>query len=172
MVGLFLAQHTHGFSTSRPCCVTDAATLRKIIPIDDRFEPTNHFYRIHRNLTLSLFAFDDILKHIDITESQQVNTSYINALPKEWEAMSAIFVAMGDPQRQRLLLAFEPGERLTAGQLTEASPLSRTTVSHHLKILRQSGVLGSEKIGKEVYFWVNREAVVTALTNVLNYVNA
>jgi DNA-binding transcriptional ArsR family regulator len=101
-----------------------------------------------------------------------VNTSYINALPKEWEAMSAIFVAMGDPQRQRLLLAFEPGERLTAGQLTAASPLSRTTVSHHLKILRQSGVLGSEKVGKEVFFWVNREAVVTALTNVLNYVNA
>nr|WP_276530640.1 metalloregulator ArsR/SmtB family transcription factor [Burkholderia multivorans] len=86
--------------------------------------------------------------------------------------MSAIFVAMGDPQRQRLLLAFEPGERLTAGQLTAASPLSRTTVSHHLKILRQSGVLGSEKVGKEVFFWVNREAVVTALTNVLNYVNA
>lgn len=101
-----------------------------------------------------------------------MNTSYINALPKEWEAMSAIFVAMGDPQRQRLLLAFEPGERLTAGQLTAASPLSRTTVSHHLKILRQSGVLGSEKVGKEVFFWVNREAVVTALTNVLNYVNA
>ncbi|MBU9199968.1 metalloregulator ArsR/SmtB family transcription factor [Burkholderia multivorans] len=101
-----------------------------------------------------------------------MNKSYINALPKEWEAMSAIFVAMGDPQRQRLLLAFEPGERLTAGQLTAASPLSRTTVSHHLKILRQSGVLGSEKVGKEVFFWVNREAVVTALTNVLNYVNA
>lgn len=101
-----------------------------------------------------------------------MNTSYINALPKEWEAMSAIFVAMGDPQRQRLLLAFEPGERLTVSQLCAASPLSRPTVSHHLQILRQSGVLGSEKIGREIYFWVNREAVATALTNVLNYVNA
>jgi DNA-binding transcriptional ArsR family regulator len=101
-----------------------------------------------------------------------VNTSYINQLPAEWEAMSAIFIAMGDPQRQRLLLAFEPGERLTAGQLTKASPLNRTTVSHHLKILRQSGVLASEKVGKEVFYWVNRGDVVAALTNVLNYVNA
>jgi len=101
-----------------------------------------------------------------------VNTSYINQLPTEWEAMSAIFVAMGDPQRQRLLLAFEPGERLTVGQLCDASPLSRPTVSHHLKILRQSGVVSSEKIGKEVIYTVNREAVAAALTNVLNFVKA
>lgn len=86
--------------------------------------------------------------------------------------MSSIFVALGDPQRQRLVLAFEPGERLTAGQLAEASPLNRTTVSHHLKILHQAGVLGSEKIGREVYFWVNREAVTAALTNVLDYTKA
>ncbi|WP_157641826.1 ArsR/SmtB family transcription factor [Burkholderia ubonensis] len=101
-----------------------------------------------------------------------MNTSYINQLPQEWESISAIFVAMGDPQRQRLLLAFGPGERLTAGQLSEASPLNRTTVSHHLKILRQAGVLSSEKIGKEVFYWVNRDAVATALTNVLDYVKA
>lgn len=86
--------------------------------------------------------------------------------------MSAIFIALGDPQRQRLVLAFEPGERLTAGQLSEASPLNRTTVSHHLKILRQSGVLSSEKLGKEVFYWVNREAIAAALTNVLDYANA
>ena len=99
-----------------------------------------------------------------------MNTSYINQLPQEWESIAAVFVAMGDPQRQRLLLAFEPGERLTAGQLSEASPLNRTTVSHHLKILRQAGVLSSERIGKEGFYWVNRDAVAAALTNVLDYV--
>ncbi|MEX3983696.1 ArsR/SmtB family transcription factor [Paraburkholderia sp. EG287A] len=101
-----------------------------------------------------------------------MNTNYIHALPREWEAIAAIFVAMGDTQRQRLLLAFEPGERLTVGQLCSASPLNRATVSHHLKILRQSGVLGSEKIGKEVFYWVERDAVAAALTNVLDYVMA
>jgi DNA-binding transcriptional ArsR family regulator len=101
-----------------------------------------------------------------------VNTSYINALPAEWQSMSAIFVAMGDPQRQRLLLAFEPDERLTVGQLCAASPLSRATVSHHLAILRRSGVLASKKIGKEVFYWVKRDEVATALINVLNFVKA
>ncbi|GBG14597.1 ArsR family transcriptional regulator [Novimethylophilus kurashikiensis] len=101
-----------------------------------------------------------------------MNTLYIQHLPEDWQSISAIFVAMGDPQRQRLLLAFEPGERLTAGQLCDASPLNRTTVSHHLKVLRQAGVLNSEKVGKEVFYWVNREAVAAALDNVLAYVKA
>lgn len=101
-----------------------------------------------------------------------MNTSFVEQLPTEWESISDIFVAMGDPQRQRLLLAFEPGEKLTAGQLASVSPLNRTTVSHHLKVLRQAGVLLSEKKGTEVYFWVDRERVATALTNVLNYVKA
>lgn len=98
--------------------------------------------------------------------------AYSHQLPPEWRTISDIFVAMGDPQRQRLLLAFEPGERLTAGQLSSVSPLNRTTVSHHLKILRQAGVLSSEKLGKEVFFWVNRDMVAGALSNVLCYVQA
>lgn len=101
-----------------------------------------------------------------------MHTSYIQQLPPDWESISSVFTAMGDPQRQRLLLAFEPGEKLTAGQLASVSPLDRTTVSHHLKVLRQAGVLRSEKKGTTVYFWVDRERVAAALTNVLNYVNA
>ncbi len=83
--------------------------------------------------------------------------------------MSRIFVALGDEHRQRILLLFEPGERLNVGQIAEVSTLARSTVSHHLKILHESGVLASEKIGKEVWFWINREALDTALGNVLDY---
>lgn len=101
-----------------------------------------------------------------------MNTSHINALPKEWEDMSSVFVALGDPQRQRLLLAFEPGERLTSGQLSNASPLDRTTVSHHLQKMKHAGVIDSEKVGKEVYYWVNRDALTSALESVLNYVKS
>ena len=48
--------------------------------------------------------------------------------------------------------------------------MSRTTVSHHLKILRQAGALESEKIGKEVYFWINKAKIAATLERVLNYV--
>ena len=98
-----------------------------------------------------------------------MKANYQQTIPPEWAAMSKIFVALGDEHRQRILLLFEPGERLNVGQIAEVSTLARSTVSHHLKILHESGVLASEKIGKEVWFWINREALATTFGNVLDY---
>ena len=97
-------------------------------------------------------------------------TNLIQALPDEWKDVSGMFVALGDEQRQRILLTFQPGERLNVTQIVTASTLSRTAVSHHLKILRQAGALQSEKIGKEVYFWVDKENIAATLQRVLDYV--
>lgn len=95
---------------------------------------------------------------------------YSRALPEEWKPLSKVFTALGDEHRQRILLLFEKGERLNVGQIAEASTLARSTVSHHLKILHESGVLASEKIGKEVWFWINRDALQATLGNVLDYI--
>ena len=95
--------------------------------------------------------------------------SYARILPREWQGMSKVFAALGDEHRQRMLLLFEPGERLNVGQIADASTLARSTVSHHLKILHEAGVLASEKVGKEVYFWIDRAALDAALSNVLAY---
>lgn len=95
--------------------------------------------------------------------------NYSRALPREWKPMSDVFSALGDEHRQRMLLLFEKGERLNVGQIVEVSPLSRSAVSHHLKVLKQAGVLRSEKVGKEVYFWIDAEHVGRTLRNVLDY---
>jgi DNA-binding transcriptional ArsR family regulator len=42
-------------------------------------------------------------------------------------------------------------------------------VSHHLKVLRDAGVLRSEKIGREGWFWLDRDFVVDALGAVRDY---
>lgn len=97
-------------------------------------------------------------------------TDLIHALPDEWRNVSSLFVALGDEQRQRILLTFEPGERLNVTQIAAASTLSRTAVSHHLKVLRQAGALQSEKIGKEVYFWIDKGNIADTLQRVLDYV--
>ncbi len=99
-----------------------------------------------------------------------MKSDYTQTIPSAWQAMSKIFVALGDEHRQRILLLFEPGERLNVGQIAEVSTLARSTVSHHLKILHESGVLASEKIGKEVWFWINRAALNETFGNVLDYV--
>jgi ArsR family transcriptional regulator, arsenate/arsenite/antimonite-responsive transcriptional repressor len=43
---------------------------------------------------------------------------------------------------------------------------------HHLRILREAGVLENEKVGKEVYFWLNKAPLVESLQAVLEYVQA
>jgi DNA-binding transcriptional ArsR family regulator len=94
---------------------------------------------------------------------------YGRTIPPEWQAMSKVFAALGDEHRQRIVLLFEDGERLNVGQIAEVSTLARSTVSHHLKTLRDAEVLRSEKVGKEVYFWVNRAFLAECLGNVLAY---
>ena len=96
--------------------------------------------------------------------------NYLQAIPREWRNISRAFTALGDEHRQRILLTFEPGERLNVGQIVEVSTLSRSAVSHHLKVLRESGVLASEKVGKEVYFWIDKAFLEEALTAVLGYI--
>ena len=99
-----------------------------------------------------------------------MNRNYLRSIPREWRTISRAFTALGDEHRQRILLTFERGERLNVGQIVEVSTLSRSAVSHHLKLLRESGVLQSEKQGKEVYYWVDRAFLEEALSAALRYI--
>jgi hypothetical protein len=54
-----------------------------------------------------------------------VKRNYLRAIPKEWRALAKVFVALGDEHRQRIVLTFEKGERLTVGQIAEVASLSR-----------------------------------------------
>lgn len=91
-------------------------------------------------------------------------------IPDEWQRISDLFVALGDAHRQRILLSFESGERLSISQIVAASDLSRTAITHHLKVLEQGGALRSEKVGKEVLFSIDKNYMQTSLQNVLDYI--
>lgn len=99
-----------------------------------------------------------------------MKTLHAKEIPVVWNDVSRLFAALGDEQRQRIVLTFEPGERLNVTQLAEVSTLARPTISHHLKILREAGVLASKKEGKEVFYWVNQAHVKDILQRVLRYV--
>lgn len=64
------------------------------------------------------------------------------------------FAALGDPVRLRLLslLATAPGGCVCACDLVEPLGKSQPTVSHHLKILREAGLVTSEKRGVNVWY--------------------
>lgn len=94
----------------------------------------------------------------------------VSEIPASFKDTADIFIALGDEHRQLILLAFEKGEKLNIMQIASTTTLSRTAVTHHLKVLHRAGVLSSEKIGKEVFFWINGALVANALQQVLDYI--
>src|SRR5437763_4986257 len=95
----------------------------------------------------------------------------MKTLPAAWRRIARVFQALGDEHRQRMLLMFKPGERLNIAQVVEASALSRTAVTHHLRVLREAGILHRQKVGKEVFFWPDVGSVQIALTAVQDYLD-
>lgn len=83
------------------------------------------------------------------------------------EAMSAVVKALADPLRLRMLslLGASPSGEACACDLAELADVSQPTVSHHLKVLREAGVLTSERRGTWVYyrFAPTMRAMTTAL---------
>ncbi|MFG2354450.1 ArsR/SmtB family transcription factor [Streptomyces sp. NPDC048521] len=70
--------------------------------------------------------------------------------------LAKIFKALGDPVRLRLLslIASRAGGEVCVCDLTPAFELSQPTISHHLKLLRQAGLIDCERRGTWVYYWV------------------
>jgi DNA-binding transcriptional ArsR family regulator len=92
-------------------------------------------------------------------------------LPKAWLQASRVCVALGDAHRQRILLLFEPGERLGIRRILETTTLSRTALAHHLRVMREAGVLVPEKVGKEVFYRIDTAHVRAQLGAIIDYID-
>jgi ArsR family transcriptional regulator len=66
------------------------------------------------------------------------------------------FKALGDPVRLRLLslIAARAGGEVCVCDLTDAFAVTGPTISHHLKVLREAGLIDSERRGTWVYYWI------------------
>jgi ArsR family transcriptional regulator, arsenate/arsenite/antimonite-responsive transcriptional repressor len=73
--------------------------------------------------------------------------------------LAAVFKALGDPGRLRLLsyLAAQPGGEACVCNLTEPLGLSQPTVSHHLKVLTDAGLLERERRATWIYYRLRLE---------------
>lgn len=64
------------------------------------------------------------------------------------------FKALSDPVRLRLLsLITSATDEVCVCDLTSAFDLSGPTISHHLKVLREAGLVDCERRGTWVYYW-------------------
>ena len=68
--------------------------------------------------------------------------------------LAQVFKALGDPVRLRLLslIGAHQGGEVCVCDLTTAFDLTQPTISHHLKVLREAGIITSERRGTWVYY--------------------
>ncbi len=79
----------------------------------------------------------------------------------EAEKLAAVFKLLADPIRLRILslIANAPGGAVCACDLPEAIGRSQPTVSHHLSLLTDAGLITREQRGKWAWFEVDLERV-------------
>ncbi|GAA4874819.1 metalloregulator ArsR/SmtB family transcription factor [Saccharopolyspora cebuensis] len=75
--------------------------------------------------------------------------------------LARVFKAIGEPVRLRLLslIASHAGGEACVCDLTGAFELSGPTISHHLKVLREAGVIEGERRGTWIYYRVRPETL-------------
>ncbi|SDB53502.1 ArsR family transcriptional regulator [Desulfonatronum thiosulfatophilum] len=74
------------------------------------------------------------------------------------EFRSRIFKALGHPSRILLVDALFAGERCVC-ELRELVGADVSTVSKHLSVLKEAGIVGCEKRGANVYYYLRMECV-------------
>jgi ArsR family transcriptional regulator len=80
--------------------------------------------------------------------------------------VSPLLKALADPVRLRLLslVASHADGEACVCDLNDAFDLSQPTISHHLKVLHEAGLLDRSKRGVWVYYAVNRSAIAGLTT--------
>lgn len=84
----------------------------------------------------------------------------INRLAQEFEGCQKILLALGDENRQHLMLEMMRMEHcggVRVGTITERTHLSRPAVSHHIQVLKDAGILKMRREGTKNYYYFDAD---------------
>ena len=65
--------------------------------------------------------------------------------------LDATLRALGDPTRREILRALRSGD-LTAGDIASRFPMTAASVSHHLSVLKEAGLVRAERDGRNLIY--------------------
>lgn len=86
--------------------------------------------------------------------------------------LSRVFEALAHPIRLQLLdVLSRSGGRVCVCDLVAALPVKQPTISHHLKLLREAGMVDCERQGNWAYYFVNHDAVVSLRNETGRFLN-
>jgi ArsR family transcriptional regulator, arsenate/arsenite/antimonite-responsive transcriptional repressor len=84
------------------------------------------------------------------------------ASPSDEQALEAVLAAV-EPTRLKILFLLGSRGRLCVGDIASGFKISRPAVSHHLKVLKSSGLVQTEREGQEIYYSVRVSRIVDTL---------
>jgi ArsR family transcriptional regulator, arsenate/arsenite/antimonite-responsive transcriptional repressor len=68
--------------------------------------------------------------------------------------MNSVFKALNDQTRREIVELLKKGD-LTAGEIADHFDISKPSISHHLDLLKQAGIVSSVKQGQFIYYSLN-----------------
>jgi ArsR family transcriptional regulator, arsenate/arsenite/antimonite-responsive transcriptional repressor len=77
----------------------------------------------------------------------------------ERDQLAAQFRALADPTRVAIINSLSAADEVCVCNLTEAFDLSQPTISHHLKVLREAGLVESTRRGTWAYYRLVPESI-------------
>ena len=83
--------------------------------------------------------------------------------------MNAAFKALADPTRREILRLLRNGPR-TSGEIAERFPSAWATVSRHLAVLRDAGLILSERDGQQIVYELNMTVFDDLVEHLLEWV--
>lgn len=89
-----------------------------------------------------------------------------------FEANLPIFNALGDETRQKLVMLILEGQQRSVHELAELVSLSRPTVSHHLKILKDVGIITEHRVGTRTIYHTGRSQYITSVEALINVIKS
>lgn len=72
--------------------------------------------------------------------------------------MNQLFKALNDSTRREILELLKNGD-LTAGEIADHFNISKPSISHHLDLLKQAGLVDADKQGQFIYYSLNTTVV-------------
>lgn len=85
---------------------------------------------------------------------------------QKYEAAAQLFRMLGEPMRLAILDILSCGE-LCACDILEGLTISQSTLSHHMRVLQQAGIVTARKDATWVYYTINPK-IVSELHNILD----
>ncbi len=79
--------------------------------------------------------------------------------PLDLEALAEICKALAHPTRLRILKYLEQTDRCICGKIVDLFPLAQSTVSQHLKSLKQAGLIKGEVEGLNTCYCLNKDVL-------------